>query len=517
MKPTQSGSSFSSVSEDESFFYYINEEKEDEINRFLSDNSKTLKIWTYVNSENQNSTVLHLSVYKKNLTIIDQIINYCKKKLNDEKEKLEDFINKKNEQGVTALHYASFRGNIQIIKLLVENGAKIDITTNRGLNVIHYAAQGNRSSSLMYFFNNHKNKLDFKVADNGGSTSLHWASYSSSVEVLLYILNLKIFDDEKDKENFINTRDKQGFTALHLAVLSKSMKVILKLLQNGADPKIKDNKNQTAYELAKSKNANDIAQKLLDSEGCQLCAFKAPVKKIKKNSCNIYLVSISQIFSLGILIFSVFPRFNNDLIFYLFFGFYFAFLIIFFILYIILINKNPGEIQGISMKELEKINDEGGNLNNYCPKCLVKKTENSEHCIICNKCYEDFDHHCYWINNCVAKRNYPIFIAFLFIAWFMLIIILASGIFGLIYGFKYKFGIKEKNFLNFIFYEQYMTHLVLNICLIVLNLFFLIPESMLVVLHMYVICYNKRHSKQRSSRGKSSAGDRLLSTDSSED
>ena len=518
MNPTASASSFASITqEDELFFYLINEENEEEIKKLLYNNSRSIEIWTYRNTESQNSTVLHLAVYKKNIVITTEIITYCKNKLDP--TKFNDFINQNNDQGVTALHYASFRGIVPIIKLLVENGAEITAKTKRGLNVIHYAAQGNRANSLMYFYRNYSDKnLDFKEPDEGGSTPLHWASYSSSVEVLLYILNLNMFQSDEEKERFINARDKQGFTALHLAVLSKSVKVVMKLLQNGASTKIKDKKNQTAYQLAREKKAKDIAEKLLNSEGCQFCAFKAPVRKIKKNKNNIYLVVTSQIISLIILVISIFPRFGSGFVFYLHFGLYFVFLLMFFGFYIYLINCNPGEIHGMNMEQLDKLIDEGGNLNHYCPKCLVKKTGDSEHCIICNKCYEGFDHHCYWINNCVAKRNYSIFITFLFIALLMLITILSSGIFGLIYGVNKGFG-TSNNFLDVIFIKINKVHIILNIGLIMLNLFFLIPEFMLVILHMYVIIYNKRHRKRNNtnSRTKSiSMDEQLLSTESSE-
>ena len=513
MNPTASNSSFISLTQDDDiFFYLINEGNEKEIKDILSDDKKKNNIWDYRNPESQNSSVLHLAVYKKNKNITIQIIDYCKKKLAPEKLKI--FINQENDQGVTAIHYASFRGEVQIIKLLIENGAEINKKTKRGLNVIHYAAQGNKSSSLMYFYRNHLEKLNFKEVDNGGSTPLHWASYSSSVEVLLYILNLNIFDDEFDKENFINNQDKEGFTSLHLAILSKSLKVVMKLLQNGASTKIKNKKNQTPYDLAIEKKANDIAEKLLNSEGCQLCAFKAPVKKIKKSRSNIYLVISSQIISLLILLISIFPRFKNDIIFYIHFESYCAFLLVFFILYIYLINCNPGEIHGINLEKLDEIIDKGENLNNYCPKCLVKKKRNSEHCIVCNKCYDDFDHHCYWINNCVAKRNYSIFILFLFIALILLLIILSSGIFGLIYGIRDGFNVTN-NFLRVIFFDKSLMNIILNIGLIVLNLSFLIPEMMLVILHMYVISYNKKHRKRNNSRSKTlSVGEPLIAENS---
>ena len=44
---------------------------------------------------------------------------------------------------------------------------------------------------------------------------------------------------------------------------------------------------------------------------------------------------------------------------------------------------------------------------------MVNKTPNSKHCIICEKCVDGFDHHCYWVNNCIGKKNFFIFLIFI--------------------------------------------------------------------------------------------------------
>ncbi|KAG7476238.1 putative palmitoyltransferase ZDHHC11 [Solea senegalensis] len=45
----------------------------------------------------------------------------------------------------------------------------------------------------------------------------------------------------------------------------------------------------------------------------------------------------------------------------------------------------------------------------HCYLCDVNVGPKVKHCIACNKCVEDFDHHCKWLNTCVGGRNYWFF------------------------------------------------------------------------------------------------------------
>lgn len=53
---------------------------------------------------------------------------------------------------------------------------------------------------------------------------------------------------------------------------------------------------------------------------------------------------------------------------------------------------------------------------------MVNKTPNSKHCIICEKCVDGFDHHCYWVNNCIGKKNFFIFLIFIVLVALNLIV-----------------------------------------------------------------------------------------------
>ena len=42
-----------------------------------------------------------------------------------------------------------------------------------------------------------------------------------------------------------------------------------------------------------------------------------------------------------------------------------------------------------------------------------KRIKGSHHCSTCGRCTEDFDHHCKFLNNCIGKHNYEVFIRLL--------------------------------------------------------------------------------------------------------
>ena len=514
---SQEDSISSLYTEEEQFFDYIHRGNIESIKELLDNNESALPIWTYKSKDNQNSTVLHTSVFKKNLDLTKLLIDYCRTHI---QENFQSFIDSENDQGVTALHYASFKGDIAIINLLVENGANIYKKTKKGLNVIHYCAQGNKPSSLMYFYfklrdkDNSDNQYSLITEkDFGGSTPLHWAVYSVAEDLLLYLINLDIFETENDRLEFINQLDDQGYSPLHLCVTSKSSRIALKLLQNGADVSKRDKKGLTPLDLAIKKKQNDIERILRNNQSCNFCNFKAPVKQIKKSSKNIICVIFFQIITFFIFFSStfaiLFKNISEGKNFDIFFYGYIASLSLFFLLYLILLIMDPGVIEKNSLDEVKSLLKKNTDLTKYCYKCFIKKEKYSKHCIICDRCYDNFDHHCYWINKCVAKKNYCVFLIFLFEVFFYLsfiAIIAIISIFGIINNFNNEFKNIDNNLkfclYNFlldksdIFHNKYY-HLVLNIILSLIILSFLIPEFLLLSFNMYVYCSNYREKNNR--------------------
>ncbi|KAK8734383.1 hypothetical protein OTU49_006156 [Cherax quadricarinatus] len=90
----------------------------------------------------------------------------------------------------------------------------------------------------------------------------------------------------------------------------------------------------------------------------------------------------------------------------------------------------------------------------YCDKCVQVKPDRCHHCSVCGVCVLKLDHHCPWVNNCVAFTNYKFFILFL---GYALLYCLFIGATTLQYFIKFwKLDVDGKFHILFVFFVSIM-------------------------------------------------------------
>lgn len=114
-------------------------------------------------------------------------------------------VDKRDQQGFTPLHYACKKGARDIVKLLIENNA------------------------------------DVNMASNTSVTPLHFAASLGNQEIIQCLL---------DAGADVNATDKDGKSILIYSVLAKKVEAAKYLIGKGADVSIKDNENRTAVDYA---------------------------------------------------------------------------------------------------------------------------------------------------------------------------------------------------------------------------------------------------------------------------
>ena len=425
----------SSVSpEVEKVFTLVSQENIEELTKYILNAQN--QIWNLKRGE--DLTILHNACAIDKTNVVETIIEQTKKRLKlspefslSEEEKsqnleiFKNFINAKTQiDNQTALHYASFRGNIKIIKLLIENYAEINVISSNGYNMIHKAAQGNKPSAIIYF--NKKYGMSLDATDENLMNALHLASANGMDNSVIYLLSLGLDP---------NIKDKFGYTALHYAVKKNHTRIIKKLLQRGADRNIEEYKTKkTPVMLAKNKP--EILEIFRKKGVCEQLFFRPDISQ--KTPCSnknmIFFISLHLII-ISLIFFIIVPDFNSNI-------FSIIYLIIscfVFVLYFILSFSNPGKMSS-QFKDLLSIVEKGEEAENYCPYCLVKKTYRSLHCLICQICVDEFDHHCFWVGNCIGKKNYTLFFIFLVYILFNTFFNVVTNIYFLVKEIK-----EEKN------------------------------------------------------------------------
>ena len=374
-----------------------------------------------------------------------------------------DFLFLKNIENKNVFDIAVKKGDVNNIKFLyelIENENKylnkkeyINYFYN---NIFHIAANSNKIFPILFFYE--KLKPFYKFFNNGYILNAHESNKNKMTPIHCSCKNknVKIVDLLIDLGADFDAQDIKGRTPLHYAVINNDERMVKHLLLRGANKFIKDENNLSPYDLAFSLGDKNLVKILYHKNCCQKQFCEDEIGPLSKKNNSIILL-IGLIFTIFIKLLIIF-RFsfvlngieldfneifsltsgfnntnnitesNNEKSLYLgdFFScvdkncrieeglIFFALFIDLLLLLIFIIFKCSKEI--FMPKNIES--DDNTLFSLYeknemiCVKCRIEINDKIQHCLICERCVENWDHHCYWLNTCINDKNYAKFHAF---------------------------------------------------------------------------------------------------------
>ena len=161
--------------------------------------------------------------------------------------------------GMQPLHWACTRGHLPVVEyLVVEAGCAADATDARGTTPLMVAAQYNQSR-LVYWLGKHWPQA-LPMTDGDADSALHWAAYKNSLASLTLLCGFGLSP---------TVADHHGSTALHLAISRSSGAVVRWLLEHeeaAAMLAATDAKGRTPKQLAVEKGLHMMRGLLTERE-----------------------------------------------------------------------------------------------------------------------------------------------------------------------------------------------------------------------------------------------------------
>ncbi len=181
-------------------------------------------------------------------------------------------VNIQNHIGFTPLMEATIQRNRRIMNFLINNGADLELQANNGATALIVAVNANNTREARMLL---ENGAEPNTTDMNGVTPLMRAMHiGDNIELVNLLVEHEAHMDERNPEGKpvimiypyrnripahqelirlgadVNIQDKEGQTPLIKAVLEGNLEMVKILIENEADPHIKDNTGASALDYA---------------------------------------------------------------------------------------------------------------------------------------------------------------------------------------------------------------------------------------------------------------------------
>ncbi|KAH7854155.1 hypothetical protein Vadar_010862 [Vaccinium darrowii] len=323
-------------------------------------------------------------------------------------------VNAADHSGQTALHWCAGKGAVDVAEILLQVGARVNAADKRGYQMTHVAVQYGQTAFLYHVVT--KWNADPDVPDNDGDSPLHWAAYKGFVNCTRLLLFL---DANRVRQ------DKDGSTPLHLAAMEGKLGACTMMVWAGnkEDLMVTDNAGLTPAQLALKRNHREVVFYL--GKGRRLDETFSRFLELRWVPllwCKIFLLLVTYVNA--VIMAPNLPRLNAGFAFIAWLGVLLATAGL--VMLYRCSSKDPGFIR-MNGPDMQNMKDDepllkiemdkpallAGNWSQLCARCKIVKPLRAMHCSICDRCVEQFNHHCHWVSNCIGKKNKWDFFLFL--------------------------------------------------------------------------------------------------------
>lgn len=184
----------------------------------------------------------------------------------------------KDKSDWTSLMIACYKGKVKKVKKLIQKGAEVNYSSEKGISATIIAIRKQDTSILKLLINS--GKLNANNSENlvmlasmyesyrivevlvaGGFPIKNYQKYTplmasvchGSVDVVKYLIK---------KKNDLDAQNSNGWTALMFAAYDNDIEKVKALISAGANKKIKNNSGKTAFDYVKRSKASELFQLL---------------------------------------------------------------------------------------------------------------------------------------------------------------------------------------------------------------------------------------------------------------
>ncbi|XP_059808391.1 E3 ubiquitin-protein ligase MIB2 isoform X2 [Hypanus sabinus] len=236
-----------------------------------------------VDIKNQGKTALQVAAHQGHLEVVNILLQSNAK------------LEVHDEDGDTALHYASFGNQPEVARLLLSKGANVNLLNGSTCSSLHIAVNKGFTDVVRALC---EYNCNVNLQDSYGDTPLHDGiakDYRDIVTILTEVPNIDFTHQNNRGFNLlhhaalkgnklateqilararqlVDVKKEDGFAALHLAALNNHKDVAEVLIKEGrCEINIRNNRNQTPLQLSVTQGHTGIIQ-LLVAEGCNVNA-----------------------------------------------------------------------------------------------------------------------------------------------------------------------------------------------------------------------------------------------------